>query len=140
MAIRNANKEDLAEAKDGVFGPLKRTIKNQKLKETSKGSVKVVKPQSNTTRGNINHNNTIATNRAKSGSAAREGAYGASQYEAIDRAMGNSNSRIVKINSANPTRQGSGPAIPVKNGRRISGLMGRRGAGGGGPMGIPENK
>ncbi len=113
----------MAENKDGVFGPLKRTIKNQKLKETSKGTVKVVKPTSELQRALKNDEEERKIKRLSIGSTSYVGAKVTDAVNKTDKAMGKKTT-VVKVNSANPTRQGTTPAP-----RRAGGLMGGGGAG-----------
>jgi hypothetical protein len=64
----------MAENKDTVLGPIKRKIKNQKIKESSKGSVKLVAPTADAARAAANAKAANAAGNAKSGAAARVGA------------------------------------------------------------------
>ena len=116
-------------AKDIAASKVRSRIKQEQtsLSSSNKASVKVVGPQSNTARANINSNNTLATNRAKSGRTAREGAQSVNEANAAAKASGTSSAGTVKINSARVrTPSNVRPVMPVRGGMRIS-----SGAGGG---------
>jgi hypothetical protein len=64
----------MAENKDTVLGPIKRKIKNKKIKESSKGSVKLVAPTADAARATANAKAANIAGNAASGAAARVGA------------------------------------------------------------------
>ena len=101
--------------------PKRLQTETNKLKQSSQGSVKTVGQQSNTARANINSIITIATNRAKSGRTAREGAQSINEANAAAKASGTSSAGTVKINSSK-----------VRTPRIAGGLMGGSGGAGGG--------
>ena len=57
----------MAENKDTVLGPIKRKIKNKALKESSKGSVKLVAPTSDSARANKNIQESLRLHNARFG-------------------------------------------------------------------------
>jgi len=61
----------MAENKDTVLGPIKRKIKNKALKESSKGSVKLVAPTADAARAAANRTSTAMSAAQKSGAFAK---------------------------------------------------------------------
>lgn len=127
MAIRNANKESKEYAKKLAAVKAKLATAraaNAAPKATPpQGTVKVVKPTFELANALKNDKEEQRVSRLKVGAFASEGAKVGNAMNKVDKAIG-SKTPTVKINSANPTRQGTTPAI-----RRAGGLMG--GAGGG---------
>jgi hypothetical protein len=104
----------MAENKDTVLGPIKRKIKNQKIKESSKGSVKLVAPTADAARAQANARAANAAGNAKSGAAARVGA------QKVD--VTSKPKTTVKIRT--------NPGISGKGGSMVGGLYKPMGGGG----------
>ena len=124
MAIRNANKEDKEYAKKLAAAKAKLAAAKA-AKATPQGSVKVVPPTSNGARNIQNKFEKIKLENAKSGAAAFFGKKGVEGYIKENKALGEK-TKVVKVNSATPKRQGTTPASTP---RRAGGLMGGGGAG-----------
>ena len=88
-------------------------------------SVKVVPPTSNAARNVVNKFEKIKVENAKSGAEALVRARNTEGYIKENKALGEK-TKVVKVNSATPKRQGTTPASTP---RRAGGLMGGGGAG-----------
>jgi len=98
--------------------PVGRGAINKELQKTSKGSVKVVRPETDYSRKGRNDFETLKTHNAASGSTAKFRARLINETNAAAKASGTSSAGTVKINSAR-----------VRTPRIAGGLMGGTGAG-----------
>jgi hypothetical protein len=104
----------MAENKDTVLGPIKRKIKNKKIKESSKGSVKLVAPTADAARAAANAKAANTAGNAASGAAARVGA------QKVD--VTSKPKTTVKIRTS--------PGISGKGGTMVGGIYKPMGGGG----------